>query len=253
MTEDQPHSTENKTQPTPGNADATELRKFATLASRWWDPESELKPLHQINPLRLDYIEQRAGIEGRTCVDVGCGGGLLSEGLARRRAASVLGIDLSEDTLTVARLHAQEAGLDNIEYRLISAGELAEERPGQFERVTCMEVLEHVPDPGALIADLAALLRPAGDLFVSTLNRTPKAFALGIVGAEYLLRLVPRGTHEYERFIRPSELDEYARDCGLQLVDLIGIVYDPFQQNFRLGPDVDVNYIAHFRAPESRP
>ncbi len=236
----------------PANTDAAELHKFSTLASRWWDPESELKPLHQINPLRLDYIEQRAGIEGKTCVDVGCGGGLLSEGLARRHAASVLGIDLSEDTLTIARLHAQESGLDNLEYRLIGAHELAIELPGRFDLVTCMEVLEHVPDPGALITDLAALLRPGGDLFVSTLNRTAKAFALGILGAEYLLRLVPRGTHQYGRFIRPSELDELARVCGLQLTDIIGVIYDPFKRNFRLGPDVGVNYIAHFRAPEHR-
>ena len=252
MTEDQPHSTEHETQPTPGNADAAELHKFSTLAHRWWDPESELKPLHQINPLRLDYVEQHAGIAGKTCVDVGCGGGLMSEGLATRNAKSVLGIDLSEDTLAVARLHARESGLENIDYRRIDARELAGERPGEFNLVTCMEVLEHVPDPGALIADLAALLCPGGDLFISTLNRTPKAFVLGIVGAEYLLRLVPRGTHRYERFIRPSELDAQAREHGLQLADLTGIVYDPFGKDFRLGPDVDVNYIAHFRAPEHR-
>ncbi len=250
MTDSTDENMTREQDPATVNADPAELQHFASLASRWWDPESELKPLHQINPLRLAYIEQRAKIKGRTCVDVGCGGGLLSEGLAAHGAAAVLGIDLAEDTLAVARLHAQASGLNNIEYRQVDAHRLAAERPQEFDLVTCMEVLEHVPDPAALIEDLAGLLRPGGDLFISTLNRTPKAFALGIVGAEYLLRLVPRGTHQYQRFVRPSELDDFARRCRLQLTDITGIVYDPFKQNFRLGPDVDVNYLAHFQAPD---
>lgn len=229
------------------NADAAELARFAALANKWWDPGGEMRGLHQINPLRLDYIDEQAGIAGKTCLDVGCGGGLVSEGLASRGASTVLGIDLVEDMLRVARLHASGTALDNLEYRLVDADTLAEEAPGHFDLVTCLEVLEHVPDPAALVHTLGQLVAPGGDLVLATLNRTPKAFALAIVGAEYVLGMVPKGTHQYERFIRPSELDEWARAAGLELVALSGMEYQPLAGNFRLSADVAVNYLAHFR------
>ncbi|RMF98626.1 MAG: bifunctional 2-polyprenyl-6-hydroxyphenol methylase/3-demethylubiquinol 3-O-methyltransferase UbiG [Gammaproteobacteria bacterium] len=234
------------------NADPAELDKFAALASRWWDPQGEMRALHQLNPLRLDWIEQQAGIAGQRCLDCGCGGGLLAEGLAQRGAARVLGIDLTDEALTVARLHAGEAGLDGLDYRLASAAELAAEQEAAWDLVCCMEVLEHVPEPATLVADLARLVRPGGSVLLSTLNRNLKSFALAIVGAEYLLRLLPPGTHEYARFIRPSELDDWAGDAGLVLQALCGIVYDPLRRDFRLDEqDVAVNYLAHFRRPAS--
>lgn len=228
------------------NADAAELAKFDALASRWWDPDGEFGPLHRMNPVRLGYIEARAPLAGKRCLDVGCGGGLLSEGLARV-AAQVLGIDLAPAALRVARLHATGEGLNNVEYREASASQLLAEHAGAFDLVTCLEVLEHVPDPARLLADLAKLARPGGDVIVSTLNRTPKAFALGIVGAEYLLGMIPRGTHEYARFIRPSELEAWGRQAGLELLDLKGMQMQPLTGRFSLSARVDVNYLAHFR------
>jgi 2-polyprenyl-6-hydroxyphenyl methylase/3-demethylubiquinone-9 3-methyltransferase len=221
--------------------------RFAAQASQWWDPTGAMRGLHQINPLRLDYIAERAGIAGRLCVDVGCGGGLVSEGLASRGAASVLGIDLAEDMLAVARLHAADGQFDNLQYRCMDADKLADEAPGTVDLVTCLEVLEHVPDPAALLAALARLAAPGGDIVLSTLNRTPKAFALAIVGAEYLVGMVPRGTHQYARFIRPSELEAWGRTCELELLDLTGIEYRPLAGRFELSGDVGVNYLAHFR------
>ncbi len=228
------------------NADPAELHKFDALASRWWDPDGEFKALHQMNPLRLSYLEERAGLANKRCLDVGCGGGLLSEGLART-AGEVLGIDLASGPLAVAKLHAAGEGLDNLRYEETSAAELAERRPGAFDVVTCLEVLEHVPAPDDLLSSLATLVKPGGDVVVSTLNRTPKAFALAIVGAEYLLGMLPRGTHEYARFIRPSELADWGRHGDLELLDLRGIELNPLRDQWRLGPDVAVNYLAHFR------
>ncbi|MGI9329863.1 MAG: bifunctional 2-polyprenyl-6-hydroxyphenol methylase/3-demethylubiquinol 3-O-methyltransferase UbiG [Gammaproteobacteria bacterium] len=229
------------------NADPAELAQFGGLASRWWDAEGENQALHAINPLRLDYIEQRAGITGQTCLDVGCGGGLLTEGLAQRGANTVMGIDLTEPMLSVARLHAAGSGLTQIEYEQIAAEELAAARPGAWSLVTCLEMLEHVPDPKSVVQSLAHLLAPGGDLVLSTLNRTPKAFALGIVAGEYLLQLLPRGTHRYERFIKPSELADWARPAGLELMDLTGMTYRPLGKQFELSQDVSVNYLAHFK------
>ncbi len=228
-----------------GNADPAELSKFAALAQSWWDPKGPSRPLHDLNPLRLEYVERAAGLAGRAVLDVGCGGGLLSEAMARR-GARVLGIDLGREVLEVARLHALESGV-RVDYREVSAEQLAAERPGEFELVTCMEMLEHVPDPAAALGALAALVRPEGDLIVSTLNRHPRAFAVAIVGAEYLARVLPRGTHEYLKFIRPSELARWGRQAGLELRDLAGLGYNPLTRAFRLTDDTRVNYLAHFR------
>ncbi len=234
------------------NADAAEVKKFDALASRWWDPAGEMKPLHQINPLRLDYLEREVGLTDKQILDCGCGGGLLSEGMAQRGARHVLGIDLAESSLEVARLHAAGAEVGNVEYREVAVADIATERPAEFDLVTCLEVLEHVPDPANMVADLARLVRPGGHLVLSTLNRNAKAFALAIVGAEYLLHMVPAGTHEYERFIKPSELDTWARAAGCELVDLTGIVFNPLSGGFRLSDtDIDVNYLAHFRAVDA--
>jgi 2-polyprenyl-6-hydroxyphenyl methylase/3-demethylubiquinone-9 3-methyltransferase len=230
------------------NFDPAEVGKFDDLANRWWDPEGEFKPLHQMNPLRIDYIDGRAPLAGKRCLDVGCGGGILSEGMAKKGAA-VTGIDYAGAALNVARLHLKTSGLESVRYLDTSADSLASEEPATYDVVTCLEVLEHVPDPGLLIEDCARLVKPDGDLFFSTINRNPKSFAMAIVGAEYLLKLLPKGTHDYEKFIRPSELDDWGRRSGLKLQDLTGMQYSPFSQTFSLGGSVDVNYLAHFKAP----
>jgi 2-polyprenyl-6-hydroxyphenyl methylase/3-demethylubiquinone-9 3-methyltransferase len=229
------------------NVDPAELAKFSDLAGRWWDPQGTSRPLHELNPVRLQYLERAAPLAGRAVVDVGCGGGILSEAMARR-GARVLGIDLARAVLDVAELHALEAGI-SVDYRHIAAEALAEMRPGEFDLATCMEMLEHVPDPAASLAALAKLVRPGGDVFVSTLNRHPRAFAVAILGAEYVTRILPRGTHEYLKFIRPSELARWGREAGLVLRDLAGIGYNPITRAFRLSSDTKVNYLAHFRRP----
>ena len=225
------------------NADPKELAKFSELAHKWWDPESEFRPLHQINPLRLGWIEQCAGpLDGRRIVDVGCGGGILSEAMARK-GAQVLGVDLAERSLKVAQLHAMEAGIDNVQYREVAAEVLADEQPGQFDIVTCMEMVEHVPDPSSIIAACAKLLKPGGWVFLSTLNRNPKSFLFAIVGAEYLLRMLPAGTHEYAKFIRPSELATWCRSAGLDLLQTRGMEYNPLTKRYWLSGDTSVNYL----------
>jgi 2-polyprenyl-6-hydroxyphenyl methylase / 3-demethylubiquinone-9 3-methyltransferase len=229
------------------NADPAELAKFAALAQSWWDPKGPSKPLHDLNPLRLRYIESAVSLPGKQALDVGCGGGILSEAMARA-GARVLGIDLAQRVLDVAELHALE-GKVAVEYRAVAAEELAQERPAAFDLVTCMEMLEHVPDPAASVAALAALAKPGGTVIVSTLNRNPLAFAVAIVGAEYIARVLPRGTHEYSKFIRPSELARWGRKAGLELRDLTGISYNPITRSFRLAPNTDVNYLAHFSRP----
>ncbi|WP_293995709.1 bifunctional 2-polyprenyl-6-hydroxyphenol methylase/3-demethylubiquinol 3-O-methyltransferase UbiG [Sphaerotilus sp.] len=225
------------------NADPKELAKFSELAHKWWDPESEFRPLHQINPLRLGWIEQCAGpLDGKRIVDVGCGGGILSEAMARQ-GARVLGVDLAERSLKVAQLHAMEAGIDNVAYREVAAEVLAEEQPGQFDIVTCMEMVEHVPDPAAIVAACAKLVKPGGWVFLSTLNRSPKSFLFAIVGAEYLLRMLPAGTHEYAKFIRPSELATWSRSAGLDLLHTRGMEYNPLTKRYWLSGDTSVNYL----------
>ena len=224
------------------NVDAQELAKFSELAHRWWDPESEFRPLHQINPLRLQWIDQLASLHGKTVLDVGCGGGILTEAMARR-AAQVTGIDLASKPLGVARLHALESGVANVDYREIATEALAAESPGTFDVVTCMEMLEHVPDPSAVVRACAQLTRPGGWVFFSTLNRNPKSFLFAIIGAEYLLRLLPRGTHEYARFIRPSELSRWCRDSGLGVQVSRGMEYNPLTRRYWLSGDTTVNYM----------
>jgi 2-polyprenyl-6-hydroxyphenyl methylase/3-demethylubiquinone-9 3-methyltransferase len=232
------------------NVDPAELAKFTALAQSWWDPKGPSKPLHDLNPLRLQYVERAVALPDKAVLDVGCGGGILSESMARA-GARVLGIDLSPAVLDVAELHALE-GKVPVEYRAIAAEDLAQERPGAFDLVTCMEMLEHVPDPAASVKALAALVKPGGDVIVSTINRNPRAFAVAIVGAEYIARVLPRGTHEYLKFIRPSELARWGRVAQLELRDLTGITYNPFTRSFRLSPDTDVNYLAHFSRPAIR-
>jgi len=229
------------------NADPTELAKFAALAQSWWDPAGPSKPLHELNPVRLSYIEHAARLSGARALDVGCGGGILSEAMARA-GAQVLGIDLSRAVLDVAELHALEGKL-TIDYQAIAAEELAAQSPAAFDLVTCMEMLEHVPDPAACMGALARLVKPGGDVILSTLNRKPLAFAVAIVGAEYIARVLPRGTHEYLKFIRPSELARWGRAAGLELVDLRGITYNPLTRSFRLSANTDINYLAHFKRP----
>ncbi|HPQ96419.1 MAG: bifunctional 2-polyprenyl-6-hydroxyphenol methylase/3-demethylubiquinol 3-O-methyltransferase UbiG [Thiothrix sp.] len=226
------------------NVDPNEISKFEAIAHRWWDRDSEFRPLHQINPLRLNYIDSRAGLRDRRVLDVGCGGGILAESMARR-GAEITGIDMGETPLSVASLHALESGI-SIDYRQISAEQLAQEQPGSFDVVTCMEMLEHVPDPASVIQACATLARPGGHLFFSTINRNPKAFLFAIVGAEYVLNLLPRGTHEYGKFIRPSELEQAARKAGLNINHISGMTYNPLFQSYRLGKDTGVNYLAHF-------
>jgi len=227
------------------NVDPGEIEKFERLASRWWDPHSEFKPLHDINPLRLDYIDRLAPLDGKRVIDIGCGGGLLTEGMAGH-GAQVVGIDMGKTPLSVARLHQHESGYD-IDYRQATAEQLAAEQAGSFDIVTCMEMLEHVPDPAATINACAQLIRDEGRVFLSTINRNPKSYLFAVIGAEYLLRLLPRGTHDYSKFIRPSEMDAWAREAGLQLVDLTGMSYNPLTQEYKLGSDVSVNYLACFR------
>jgi 2-polyprenyl-6-hydroxyphenyl methylase/3-demethylubiquinone-9 3-methyltransferase len=229
------------------NADPAELAKFTALAQSWWDPAGPSKALHELNPLRLRYVQLAAPLSDARVLDVGCGGGILAEAMARA-GAEVLGIDLSQAVLDVAELHALD-GKVGIEYRAIAAEELAAERPGAFDLVTCMEMLEHVPDPAAVIAALASLVKPGGDVIVSTLNRKPSAFAVAIIGAEYIARMLPRGTHEYMKFIRPSELARWGRAAGLELLDLTGITYNPLTRSFRLSPNTDINYLARFKRP----
>jgi 2-polyprenyl-6-hydroxyphenyl methylase/3-demethylubiquinone-9 3-methyltransferase len=230
---------------THSNVDHDEIAKFDKLAARWWDPESEFKPLHDINPLRLDYIDRLAGLAGKRVLDVGCGGGLLSEGMAAR-GAEVTGIDMGKAPLTVARLHQHESGLD-IDYRQATAEQLADEQAGSFDIVTCLEMLEHTPDPAAVIDACARLIRDDGCIFLSTINRNPKSWLFAVLGAEYILNLLPRGTHEYAKFIRPSEMEAWSRAAGLSLEDLTGMSYNPLTRTYRLGPDVSVNYLACFR------
>ena len=230
------------------NVDAAEIAKFDAVASRWWDPEGDFRPLHQINPLRLDYIRQRAALDGSKVLDVGCGGGILTEAMAAQ-GARVTGIDMAEKALGVARLHQAESGTD-VEYLRSTAEDLAEERQETYDVVTCLEMLEHVPEPFTVIEACARLVRPGGDVFFSTINRNPKSFLFAIVGAEYLLRLLPQGTHEYARFIRPSELDDWARAAGLAMNDSIGLHYNPLTRDYWLAPNVDVNYMMHYRRPE---
>lgn len=225
------------------NVDPAEVAKFEALAARWWDPHSEFKPLHDINPLRLDWIDARAALTGKDVLDVGCGGGILSEAMAAR-GARVTGIDMGTAPLAVARLHLKESG-HAVEYLQVPAETLAEQRPAGFDVVTCMEMLEHVPDPAATVAACARLVRPGGQVFFSTINRNPKAWLFAIVGAEYVLKLLPKGTHEYLKFIRPAELDGFARAAGLQTRELTGMHYNPLTQHYRLGPGVDVNYLLH--------
>ena len=225
----------------PLNADPAELQKFAALAHRWWDPRSEFKPLHDINPLRLDYIDRVARLAGRRVLDVGCGGGILSESMAGR-GATVMGIDLGEKALKVAQLHQLESGTQ-VEYRLVAVETLAEEQPQSFDVVTCMEMLEHVPDPAAVINACARLVKPGGQVFFSTLNRNAKSYLFAVIGAEYVLNLLPKGTHEYARFIKPSELSHWCRQAELEVVDLTGMSYNPFSQRYTLGTDVSVNYL----------
>ncbi|MEP7058237.1 MAG: bifunctional 2-polyprenyl-6-hydroxyphenol methylase/3-demethylubiquinol 3-O-methyltransferase UbiG [Caldimonas sp.] len=231
------------------NADPQELAKFSELAHLWWDPDSEFRPLHRINPLRLDWIESRAGLAGKRVLDVGCGGGILSDSMARR-GARVLGIDLATKPLRVAQLHALEAGTTDVEYREVAVEALADESPAAFDVVTCMEMLEHVPDPASIVRACARLAKPGAWVFFSTINRNAKAFAFAIVGAEHLLRLLPKGTHEYAKFIRPSELAAWCRSAGLELATMRGIQYNPVTERYRLGVDTGVNYLVACRKPE---
>jgi len=229
------------------NVDPGEIAKFSELAHRWWDPGSEFKPLHDINPLRLDYIDGIAGLNGKTVLDVGCGGGILAESMAQR-GARVTGIDLADQPLKVAQLHLLESGR-SVDYRLVSAEDLAREAPQCFDVITCMEMLEHVPAPAVTVAACAALLKPRGHAFFATINRNPKSYLLAVIGAEYLLRLLPRGTHDYARFIKPSELAAMCRTSGLTVSQLTGMTYNPFAKAYSLGADVDVNYILHATKP----
>ncbi|MGA8259924.1 MAG: bifunctional 2-polyprenyl-6-hydroxyphenol methylase/3-demethylubiquinol 3-O-methyltransferase UbiG [Arenicellales bacterium] len=228
------------------NVDAQEIEKFEKLASRWWDPEGEFKPLHDINPLRLAFINERTPLAGKRVLDVGCGGGLLSEAMSAL-GARVTGIDKGEGPLVVARLHLKESGRD-VEYHAASAEEWAEVRPGEYDVVTCLELLEHVPDPASTVAACARLAAPGGAVFFSTINRNPKAWLLAVVGAEYVMNLLPRGTHDYAKLIRPSELDAWCRSAGLEIEEITGMHYNPVTRKYRLAPGLDVNYLAYARS-----
>jgi len=223
------------------NADPLELQKFSDLAHRWWDPTSEFRPLHEINPLRLEWINARAPLRGKTVLDIGCGGGILAESMAKK-GANVTGIDLSEKALKVADLHSLETGV-SVRYELIAAEALAAREPAGFDVVTCMEMLEHVPDPAAIVQACATLVKPGGHVFFSTLNRNPKSYLFAVIGAEYLLRLLPKGTHDYAKFITPAELAQYARNAGLSVDSLKGMGYNPLTQMYSLNQDTSVNYL----------
>ena len=225
------------------NVDPLELEKFSQLAHRWWDPGAEFKPLHDINPLRLDYIDARAGLRGKRVLDVGCGGGILAEAMAAR-GAEVTGIDMADKPLKVAQLHLLESGL-SVDYRLVAPETLARETPERYDVVTCMELVEHVPDPALTVASCARLCRPGGSLFFSTINRNLKAYLFAVLGAEYVLKLLPRGTHDYGKFVKPSELAAMCRAAGLTVAGLTGMTYNPFTRVYALGADTDVNYILH--------
>lgn len=227
------------------NVHPEEIHKFGSMAERWWDPQGEFRTLHDINPLRLDFIQRYIPITGQRIVDVGCGGGILTEALASL-GADALGIDLSEELIDIADLHSLESGI-KVQYKKISAEDLAAQEPEIFDHVTCMEMLEHVPDPGSIIKACATLVKPGGMVFFSTLNRKPKAYLLAIVAAEHFLNMLPKGTHDYNSFIKPSELSQTARTSGLTLQGMVGIEYNPFSKKFSLGKDVDVNYIAAFK------
>ena len=227
------------------NFDPQEIAKFEELASRWWDPDSEFKPLHEINPLRLEYIDRRSKLNDKTVVDIGCGGGILAESMASR-GAHVLGVDMGKAPLSVAQLHKLETGVE-LDYKQITAEALAEEEAGKYDVVTCMEMLEHVPDPASTIAACSKLVKPGGHVFFSTLNRNPKSYLFAIVGAEYILRMLPKGTHDYSKFIKPSELESWARAADLHLRELTGMSYNPLSKKYSLGHDVDVNYLMHFQ------
>lgn len=233
------------TQAVTENVNPGEIAKFEALASRWWDPSSEFKPLHDINPLRLGYIQSFESLDGKKVLDVGCGGGILSESMARC-GAQVTGIDLGEAPLQVARLHSMESGVQ-VEYKQISAEQLAQENPGAYDIVTCMEMLEHVPNPASTIQACQVLTKPGGGLFFSTINRNPKAYLFAVIGAEYVLKLLPKGTHDYKQFIRPSELDQWARQAGIRISDFRGLSYNPLTQFYSLDKDISVNYLAHGR------
>ena len=229
------------------NVDPAELAKFGALAARWWDPKSEFKPLHDINPLRLNYIDGQVGLAGKRVIDIGCGGGILAESMAAK-GANVTGIDLSEKPLQVAKLHLLETGR-NVDYRLIAAEDIAREQPEQFDCVTCMELLEHVPDPASTVKAAAALAAPGAWIFFSTINRNPKSFLFAIIGAEYILNMLPKGTHEYRRFITPAELARMAREAGLTVTEFTGMTYNPITQHYTLGRDISVNYMVACRKP----
>ena len=229
------------------NVDDLEIKKFEALAARWWDPTSEFKPLHEINPLRMGLLTSITGLAGKRVLDIGCGGGILAEAMARQ-GAEVVAIDMAEASLSVARLHQLESKLD-IDYRRIPAEELAEQEPASFDVVTCLEMLEHVPDPSAIVAACQKLVKPDGEVLFSTINRNPKSYLFAIIGAEYILNLLPRGTHEYAKFIRPSELAGWAREAGLSLKEQRGMTYNLLTKRYSLGQDLDVNYLAHYHRP----
>jgi len=226
------------------NVDPAEIAKFEELSNRWWDTQGEFKPLHEINPLRLHYIDERVQLNGKRILDVGCGGGILSESMAKL-GANVFAIDMGKAPLSVAKLHAMESEVD-IEYQQITVEELAEQQPNSFDSVTCMEMLEHVPDPSSVIKACTKLVKPGGSVFFSTINRNPKAYLLAIVGAEYLLKMLPKGTHDYTKLIKPSELDEWARKSELKLKNITGLTYNPITRHYKLGKDVGVNYMTHY-------
>jgi 2-polyprenyl-6-hydroxyphenyl methylase/3-demethylubiquinone-9 3-methyltransferase len=229
------------------NVDPAEVAKFNALASRWWDPQGEFRSLHEINPLRLDWIRQYANLAGAKAIDIGCGGGILAEAMSDA-GATVIGIDMAEAPLAVARLHQHESGVA-VDYRQTTAEEIADQEAGAFDVVTCLEMLEHVPDPAQVVRSCADLVKPGGDVFFSTINRNPKSFLFAIIGAEYVLGLLPKGTHEYEKFIRPSELETWARRAGLALNTSIGMHYNPVTRDYSLGPNLDVNYLMHYKRP----